>query len=53
MHGSLLKDTHFVAKDPLKLNNTINTCLVSLECCFMLFCNCQHEMMSYNEHQKL
>ena len=25
MHGSLFKDTHFVAKDPLKLNHTIKT----------------------------
>ena len=30
MHGSLLKDIHFVAKDPLKLNNAINTCLIYL-----------------------
>ena len=29
MHGSLLNDIHLVAKDPLKLNNLINTCLKS------------------------
>ena len=29
MHGSLLRDTDFTAKDPLKLNNVINTYLIS------------------------
>ena len=29
MHGSLLNDIHLVAKDPLKLNSLINTCLKS------------------------
>ena len=30
MHGSSFKDTQFVAKDSLKLNNTINNCLTKL-----------------------
>ena len=30
MHGLLFKDTNLVAKDPLKLNNAINTCLINL-----------------------
>lgn len=29
MHDSLSKDTHFVVKDPPKLNNAIHTCLIS------------------------
>ena len=29
MHGSLHKDIYFVAKDLLKLNKAINTCLIS------------------------
>ena len=29
MHGSLSKNKHFAAKGSLKLNNAINTCLVS------------------------
>ena len=37
MHGSLLKDTHFVAKEPQKLNNAINTCLINPEYYFILF----------------
>lgn len=28
-HGWLLKDTRFVANDPLTPNNTINTCLMN------------------------
>ena len=28
MRGSLSRDTHFVVNDPLKLNNTIITCLI-------------------------
>ena len=28
MTGSVHKDTHYVAKELLKLNNTINTCLI-------------------------
>ena len=28
MTGSVPKDTHYVAKELLKLNNTINTCLI-------------------------
>ena len=30
MHGSSFKNRHFVAKDSLKLNNTINTSLIKL-----------------------
>ena len=30
MHGSPFKNRHFAAKDLLKLNNTINTCLIKL-----------------------
>ena len=30
MHGSILKDTQLFDKDLLKLNNAINTCLISL-----------------------
>ena len=30
MLGSLLKDTHLVAKDPVKVNNAINACLINL-----------------------
>ena len=30
IHGSLFKDTHFVAKDLLKLDNAINTYLINL-----------------------
>ena len=29
MYDLLFKDTYFIAKDPLKLNDTINTCLIS------------------------
>ena len=28
MHDSSFKDRHLVAKESLKLNNTINTCLI-------------------------
>ena len=28
IYGSLFNDTHLVAKDLLKLNNTTNTCLI-------------------------
>ena len=31
MHGLLHKDTHFIAKDPVKLNNEINTGLINLD----------------------
>ena len=37
MRGSLLKDTDFVAKELLKLNNAINTCLINPEHYFILF----------------
>ena len=30
LFNSLFNDTHLVAKDPLKFNNAINTCLTSL-----------------------
>ena len=30
MHGSSFKYSHFVARKALKLNNTINTCLIRL-----------------------
>ena len=30
IHGSSLNDAHLVAKETLKLNNTINTCLIRL-----------------------
>ena len=30
MHGSLFRDTHLVAKVSLKINNTVNTCLIRL-----------------------
>ena len=29
-HGFLFNDKHFVAYDPLKLNNIVNTCLMKL-----------------------
>ena len=31
MHVSFLNDTHLVTKDPLKFNNSINTCLIGLD----------------------
>ena len=30
LHGSSFRNRHLVAKDSLKLNNTINTCLLRL-----------------------
>ena len=27
IHSSLTEDAHFIAKDPLKLNNALNICL--------------------------
>ena len=29
MYDSLCKDTYFIPKDPLKVNNAINICLIS------------------------
>ena len=29
MYGSLFKDTYFIAKGPLKLNDAKSTCLIS------------------------
>ena len=31
MHDSLFKDTYFISKDLLKLNNAKNTCLINLK----------------------
>ena len=36
MHGSLFKDTHFVAEHLQQLKNSVNTCLISLK--IVLFC---------------
>ena len=36
MPDSLLKDTHFIAKELLKLNNATNTCLMQ-ENYFIIF----------------
>lgn len=37
MHGLLFKDQHFVFKDCLKVNNAINTSLISQIDYFILF----------------
>ena len=37
MHGSSFIDRHLVAKDSLKLNNTINICLIRLNIILFYF----------------
>ena len=36
MHGSSFKDRHFVAKELLKLNKTINTYLIRLTLLYII-----------------
>ena len=47
---SLFKDMHLVAKDPLKLNNAINTCLINLNIYIMLF---KYALNIYEDHRHI
>ena len=47
---SLFKDMHLVAKDPLKLNNAINTCLINLNIYIMLF---KYTLNIYEDHRHI